>query len=147
VQDMISKETLTISIVGHLREVSKTGINGDRGPLKVDAGPFPARKYKFTTYGARTTRAINVLVDRGTYDRLSVHKLDGTFFNIDYIAYTSPQKDICVLKTKEKYNLAFLSLSSVDPVEGESIVVIENSGGVDRDNLPSGSFPPCALAA
>jgi hypothetical protein len=63
-QDMISKETLTISIVGHLREVSKTSINGDRGPLKVDAGPFRARKYKFTTYGARTTRAINVLVDR-----------------------------------------------------------------------------------
>jgi hypothetical protein len=36
-EDMIGKETLTISIVAHLRAGRKTNINRDRGPLKVDA--------------------------------------------------------------------------------------------------------------
>jgi hypothetical protein len=69
-------------------------------------------------------------VMRGTYGRLSVHKLDGTFFNIEAIAYSSPQEDVCVLKTKEKYNLAHLDLSTVDPLEGDSIVVIGNPEGL-----------------
>ena len=33
-------------------------------------------------------------VMHGSYDRLSVHKPDGTFYNIDYLAYSSPQEDI-----------------------------------------------------
>jgi len=67
-------------------------------------------------------------VMRGTYDKLAAHKLDGTYFRIDYVAFTSQQHDICVLRTKEESS-HWLSLSATLPLEGEAIVVIGNPKG------------------
>jgi S1-C subfamily serine protease len=49
------------------------------------------------------TIVTNDHVMRGTYDKLAVHKLDGTCFRIDYVAFTSQQHDICILRTQESH--------------------------------------------
>ena len=75
------------------------------------------------------TIVTNDHVMRGTYDKLAVHKLDGTYFTIDYVAFTSQQHDICVLRTKEE-SPDWLNLSATLPLEGEPIVVIGNPKGL-----------------
>jgi S1-C subfamily serine protease len=64
------------------------------------------------------TIVTNDHVMRGTYDKLAVHRLDGTYFTIDYVAFTSQQHDICVLRTKEESS-DWLNLSATLPLEGE----------------------------
>jgi Trypsin-like peptidase domain len=78
-----------------------------------------------------TTIVTNDHVMRGQYDKLSVHKLDGTFYAIDYIANSSAKDDLCVLKVEGQGSLtAYLKLSDTPPMEGESIVVIGNPEGL-----------------
>src|SRR5262250_3214529 len=74
------------------------------------------------------TIVTNDHVMRGTYDKFAVHKLDGTYFTIDHVAFTSQEHDICVLRTTEE-SPHWLNLSATLPLEGEAIVVIGNPKG------------------